>query len=225
MSEDLEKDKLDSPLVVHKKSDASYEETASEIAMHETHSDDDGPTLERHRFRKTKKKKNSKGLIAIIIIVVLASVFAALYFTGNITFDKKEPSTVSTTISTTESTTNLKDEYNGTIVIKNTYIFVDGDEVNGIEGLQSTIKYDTPDPSAYKIIDENANADFLNYEVLPILEKMGFYNESTVITHIESTGLMAKDETTTKAVKKKKSQKSKTAKAASSKPASNDKND
>lgn len=223
MSENLEKDKLDSPLVVHKKSDASYEETASEISMHETHIDDEGPTLERHRFRKTKKNKNSKGLVFIIIIVVIAAVFTALYFTGNITFDKKETSSVSSTSSTTESTTNLKDEYQNTIVIKNTYIFVNGDEVNGIEGLQSAIKYDTPNPLAYKIIDENANSDFLNYEVLSILEKMGFYNESTVITHIESTGLIAKEETTTKAVKKK-SKKSKITET-SSKSASTDKND
>ena len=78
MSDELKEEKLDSPLIVHKKSDASYQDTASEAEMNETHSDDEGPTLERHRFKK-KGKKKGKGLVIVIIIVILAAVFAGLY--------------------------------------------------------------------------------------------------------------------------------------------------
>lgn len=209
---------LESPLVVHKKSDASYQDTASEIVMNETHTEDDGPTLERHRFRKDAKK-SGKGWIVLVVIVIIAAVFAGLYYGGVIKFDHNK-TTVSTTESTTESTTlSLKEQYKGTIVVKGTYIFVDGSEVNGLEGLQNKIKYDDPDTSAYKIIDENANSDFLNYNILPLLEAMGFYGEDTVITHIESTGLMSKDElaaqqTSAKTTKAKAKEKAKTKKAA-----------
>ena len=49
--------KLDSPLVVHIKGDASYEEDTSAFEMNETHTDEERPTLMRHRFRKEKKSK------------------------------------------------------------------------------------------------------------------------------------------------------------------------
>lgn len=186
---------LDSPLVVHKKSDASYQETASEIVMNETHTQEDEPTLERHRFKKDSNK-GSKGWIILVIIVIIAAVFAGLYYGGIIKFDGSK-TTASTTESTTESTTlSLQEQYKGTIVVKGTYIFVDGSEVDGLNGLQKKIKYDDPSPTAYKIIDENANSDFLNYNILPLMQSMGFYGEETVITHIESTGLMAKAEIT-----------------------------
>lgn len=215
MSDDTQ---LDSPLVVHKKSDASYQETASEIVMNETHTEDDGPTLERHRFKKDSKK-GSKGWIVLVVIIIIAAVFAGLYYGGVIKFDKNN-TTASTTESTTESTTlSLQEQYKGTIVVKGTYIFVDGSEVDGLNGLQKKIKYDDPSPTAYKIIDEGANNDFLNYNILPLLQSMGFYGEDTVITHIESTGLMSKDEiaaqqTSAEATKAKEKEKAKTKKAA-----------
>ena len=54
MDDEIKEEKLESPLVVHKKDDASYQETAREFDMSSTHTDDeawDFPTLLRHRFR------------------------------------------------------------------------------------------------------------------------------------------------------------------------------
>ncbi len=189
--------RLDSPLIVHKKGDASYEESTAAFEMNETHTDEARPTLTRHRFKK--EKKNHSGAYTVLIIVVLLAVaFAALYFTGNIKFEKNT-TTVSEpeTESTTETTTSLQEAYKGKIVVKDMYIFVDGEEVDGIAGLQDALAYETPNPTAYEIIDEHANADYLNFEILPIMEKMGFYDSATVITHIAKTGLIAYAETTT----------------------------
>ena len=57
--EEIKEENLDSPLVVHKKDDASYQEANTEVSMQNTHVDEDSdmPTLERHRFKKEKKKK------------------------------------------------------------------------------------------------------------------------------------------------------------------------
>lgn len=186
---------LESPLIVHKKSDASYDEKVSVPEMYETHSDEKKPTLMRHRFKKEKKSKSSL-VVPLVIIVILASVFAGLYVSGNITFDTKQDVTKQKE-TTTEATTSIEEKYQGTIVVKNMYIFVDGTEVNGIEGLQDELKYLDKSETAFSIIDENANVNFLNYEILPLLEQMGFYGEQTEITHIQSTGLIAQEETTT----------------------------
>ncbi|MGN0528046.1 MAG: hypothetical protein ACI4IE_02850 [Eubacterium sp.] len=188
MSDEFKEEKLDSPLIVHKKSDASYQDTASETEMSETHSEDDGPTLERHRFKK-KGKKKGKGLVIVIIIVILAAVFAGLYLTGNITFDNGKTTTAVSTTKQVETTVNLAEEYKDTIVVKGTDIYVDSQKVDGIEGLQEALKYEDKSTTRYTIIDENADADFLNLEVLSILESLGFYDESTTIKHVDSTNL------------------------------------
>lgn len=192
--------KLESPLIVHKKSDVSYEENASVLEMNETHSDDGRPTLRRHRFKKNNKQKHRGIKIFIFIVIILAAVFAALYYTGNITFSNKN-TTTKPSETTTETTTSLEQVYQGKIVIKNVYIFVDGVEVDGIKGLQNALKYEDPSPTAYEIVIEGTSEefedDFYNYEILPILQDMGFYDESTVVTHVESTGLIAAAETTT----------------------------
>lgn len=189
--------KLDSPLVVHKKGDASYEESTAAFEMNETHTGEARPTLTRHRFKKEKKSRS--GLYTVLIIlVVLAVAFAALYFTGNIKFEKNTTTAQTTEEQITEEpTTTLQDLYKGKIVVKDMYIFVDGEEVDGIAGLQDALAYETPSPTAYEIIDEHANADYLNFEILPIMQKLGFYDSSTVITHIAKTGLIAYAETTT----------------------------
>ncbi len=190
--------KLDSPLVVHKKGDASYEENTSAFEMNETHTEEERPTLARHRFKKEKKSK--KGLLVFVFIIfLLAGVFAGLYYTGNIRFNKEEATSApeASVTTTTETTTSLEMNYKGKIVVKDVYIFVDGVEVDGIEGLQRELKYVKASPTAYEIIDEHANADFLNGEVLKELEKMGFFTKDTVITHIQKTGLVADAETTT----------------------------
>lgn len=186
--------KLDNPLVVHKKSDASYDENAPAFEMSETHTDEARPTLMRHRFKKEKKSR-SGYIFILVIIAILAVVFAALYYTGNITFNEKETS--STTETTTQTTTSITDLYEGTIVVKDMYIFVNGIEVDGIEGLQNALEYEDKSTTAFTIIDENANSDYLNFEILPILEQLGFYDERTEITHKASTGLIAQAEKTT----------------------------
>ena len=50
MADEIKEEKLDSPLVVHKKGDASYQEEGNEVSMQNTHVDEDSdaPTLERH---------------------------------------------------------------------------------------------------------------------------------------------------------------------------------
>ena len=59
MADEIKEEKLDSPLVVHKKGDASYQEEGNEVSMQNTHVDEDSdaPTLERHRFKKRKEKE------------------------------------------------------------------------------------------------------------------------------------------------------------------------
>ncbi|MBE6720783.1 MAG: hypothetical protein E7571_09070 [Ruminococcaceae bacterium] len=187
-------DGLESPLVVHKKGDASYSETNAVNQMNETHTDEEKPTLARHRFRK-EEKGHGKAIALLFVIVIAAAVFAGLYFTGNITFGTKESTTAKVT--TTEVTTSIEEKYRGTIVVKDVYIFVDGKEVDGIEGLQKALEYQDKSTTAYKLIDENANADFFNLDVLELLTKLGFYGEDTETEHVQSTGLIAYDETTT----------------------------
>lgn len=191
-----ELEELESPLIVHKVTDASYQETASDISMDETHITDEGPTLERHRFRKEKKKGGKTWKFLLVLIVIVAAVFAGLYYGGVIGSEKPE-TTTKPAESTTETTTSIEQAYEGKIVLKGTYIFIDGVEVNGIEGLQNALKYEDPSPTAYEIIKEDANSDFLNNEVIPVMMKMGFYSEDTVISTIVNTGLVAEAEKTT----------------------------
>ena len=200
---------IESPLVVHKESDSSYQKTTDDYTMNETHLDDDAPTLERHRFKKEQKKNNKTPFIIALIIIVAASVFCALFLTGVIGENSVDNTTTKTT-TTQEKTTTLQEAYKDTIVVKKTYIFVDGEEVDGIDGLQSALKYETPDTARYTIIDEDADPSFLNDNVLPILVQMKFYDEKTVITHKNITGLVAEDEkTTVSTTKKKKNSKTK----------------
>ncbi len=210
MDEEKSEELMENPLVVHKKSDTSYKETVDNYVMDETHIDDDGPTLERHRFRKDPDKKSKKTpMIILIILVIAAAVLAALYLSGNFgTNGYGSKKTTSTT--TAVSVTTIQEKYKDTIVVKNTYIFVDGEEVDGIQGLMSELKYETPSTTRYTIINENAEASFFNDNVLPILVQLGFYDEKTVITHKNLTGLTAKEEQTkVSTTKKRKSKKKK----------------
>lgn len=185
---------LDNPLVVHKKSDASYYDSNENLEMNETLVMEENNTLKRHRFKKEKSKKNNKWIAILVIIVILVGTFCALYFTGNITFNK--PETTTETITKAESTTSFEEAYKGTIVIKDTYIFVDGYEVDGIQGLQSAIRYQEASPTAYVIILDEANGDFYNKEILPVLMKLGFYNEKTEIKHKSEPDLVPSELTT-----------------------------
>lgn len=175
---------LDNPLVVHNKNDDSYQ-NSNEIEMNETLVIEETNTLKRHRFRKDKSKnKNNSGIIFLIIILVLVVAFCVLYFTGNFSFNNKNDEELNKQTTTqVESTTSFEQAYKGTIVIKDTYIFVDGYEVNGIEGMQDAISFLEPSTTAFVIINDGANDTFLNNEILPVLMKLGFYDEKTDIKH------------------------------------------
>lgn len=188
MEEEIKEERLDSPLVVHKKSDASYQETATEVTMNATHTDDetsDMPTLERHRFRKEKKKKKWPYVLIVLIAIVMA-VLCALIYSDVIPVREKETTTQTTRSYTTQKT----NEFKGIITVKGTYIFFEGTEVDGIKGLEREIKY-LDNGTKFEIQDENADSNFLNYEVLSLLSK---YNFDYEITHIVSSGLKSKYE-------------------------------
>lgn len=188
MDDEIKEEKLDSPLVVHKKDDASYQETAREFDMNSTHADDesgDVPTLERHRFRK--EKKSHKGVwFLLALIAVAVAVVCALFYSGKLSFKEEETSTkVERTYVTQE-----ENKFEGIIVVKGTYIFFEGEEVDGISGLERQIKY-LDKGTKFTIQDENADSNFLNLDVLSLLSK---YEINYEITHIVSSGLKSKYE-------------------------------
>lgn len=182
-------EKLDSPLVVHKETDASYEENNTELDVNITHIDEDTVTLERHRFKKIKKKSKAPYVFCAVLIII--AVFAGLYFGGVIPkfFDKVE-----TTVPVSESSESTTEEnrFKGIITVKGTYLFFEGKEINGTEELISEIKYANENTS-FIIQDENADSTFLNDEILPILTS---YNIQYEVKFIVSSGLMSVNETT-----------------------------
>lgn len=190
MKEEIKEERLDSPLVVHKKDDASFQETAGEVTMSATHTDEesaDMPTLERHRFKKKKKKKKAPYFI-IALLAVAVAVICALIYNGVIPVGQEE-----TTASTRKSyTTQAENEFKDIITVKGTYIFFEGEEVDGIKGLESEVKY-LDEGTTFVVQDENADSNFLNFEVLAILTQ---YNIKYEVTHIVSSGLVSKYETT-----------------------------
>ena len=183
---------LCSPLIVHKEGDASYQPDTVEDGMTATHTEDEleAPTIERHRFRK--KKKSHKGAYVLILLLVAAvAVCAALYFTGTYDFGLK-PEETTTQAAKTSDTTEETANYDHVITVKGTYLFYEGQEVDGVEGLIAAIKYE-PEGSTFTVQDENANSNFLNNNVLSTLS---LYKMNYNITHIVSSGLTSKYETT-----------------------------
>lgn len=191
MAEEIKEEKLDSPLIVHKKDDASYQETATEFDMSATHTDDEGddvPTLERHRFRKEKKSK--KGIwVLIAFIAVAVAVVCGLFYSGVLPPGKEH---VTTTKPERTYTTAQVNEFKGIITIKGTYIFFEGTEVDGLSGLEREIKY-LDKGTKFIVQDEDADSNFLNFDVLSLLSQYGIDYD---IKHIVSSGLESKYETT-----------------------------
>lgn len=199
MEEEMKKDVLDSPLVVHKKDDASFQETANEVTMSATHTDEesaDTPTLERHRFKK-KKKKSKAPYVILALAAIAAAVICVLVYNDVIPIGKPE-----TTATTKKSyTTQQVNEFEGIITVKGTYIFFEGTEVDGLRGLEKEIKY-LEKGTKFVVQDENADSNFLNFDVLSLLSQ---YSIDYEIKHIVSSGLIAEYEkmsTTTFAAKK-----------------------
>lgn len=199
MEEEMKKDVLDSPLVVHKKDDASFQETANEVTMSATHTDEesaDTPTLERHRFKK-KKKKSKAPYVILVLVAIAAAVICVLVYNDVIPIGKPE-----TTTTTKKSyTTQQVNEFEGIITVKGTYIFFEGTEVDGLRELEKEIKY-LEKGTKFVVQDEDADSNFLNFDVLSLLSQ---YSIDYEIKHIVSSGLIAEYEkmsTTTSAAKK-----------------------
>lgn len=185
MADEKKEEKLDSPLVVHKVTDASYQDTANNIDVDITHIEEESATLERHRFRK--EKKSSKLPIYIVFAVVIIAVACYLFFSGVIGGTDKSKITVpADSGSVTEA-----NKFENTITVKGTYIFFEGKEVDGIEGLTSEIKY-LDAGTVFTVQDENADDTFLSEELLPLLDEYGIKYE---VDFIVSSGLKSQYET------------------------------
>lgn len=190
MANDYNDEHLDSPLVVHKVTDASYHETENNVDVNATHIEEETATLERHRFKK--EKKSSKWPIVITFLVVVAAVFCYLYFSGSLaSLGLGEAQT--TTEPETENYTIPQNPYDGIITVKGTYIFFEGEEVDGIEGLASQVRY-LDSGTSFVVQDEDADSTFLYEEVIPLLEQYGIEPE---VRYVVSSGLTSKYETTT----------------------------
>lgn len=188
MSDDFE-EKLDNPLVVHKETDASYEENISELDVNVTHIEEDTATLERHRFRKVKKKSKVPYLIFAVIAII--TVFAGFYYGGIIpNFLDKE--TAEAPLLSDNSEITEENRFEGIITVKGTYLFFEGREINGAEELISEIKY-IDSSKKFVVQDESADSTFLNDEILPLLTS---YNIQYEVKHIISSGLKSVNETT-----------------------------
>lgn len=189
MADEIKEEKLDNPLVVHKKDDASYQEENNEVSMQNTHVDEDtdAPTLERHRFKKEKKKKKWPYVLLVIVVAAIV-VIAVLINNGTIKLSTKETTTQAASSYTTEAANPFKN----TITVKGTYIFYEGTELDDIGALEREIKYQDADKT-FTVQDEHADSNFLNKEVLPLLTE---YKMKYNVTHIQSSGLISKYETT-----------------------------
>lgn len=185
MSAEFEEEKLDSPLVVHKVTDASYIDTAVKVDVEYTHGEDGNATLERHRFKKVKKKK--KWPYFLMLGVIIVAVICAFYFRGS-----KDPVDNKTTDPVTDNnvTINIEDRFNNVITVKGTYVFFEGNEVDGLNGLEKEIKY-LDKNTVLTVQDESADQLFLSEEIIPLLKSYGFKYETKFII---SSGLKSQYE-------------------------------
>ncbi len=188
MSEEFEKEKLDSPLIVHKKTDASYTETANSVDADSTHAaDNNASNLVRHRFKRVKRRR--KAPYIILAIVIIAAILCGLYYGGVIGNRKENKENTTSSRGYIEVTEN---RFEGVITVKSTYIFFEGEEVDGIEGLERKIRY-LDEKTKFVVQDEEADPVFLNEEILPLLTENGIEYEGP--NFIISSGLKSKYET------------------------------
>lgn len=186
----IDEEKLDSPLIVHKVTDASYQETANEVDVDITHIEDGGATLERHRFRRVKKKK--KWPYVLLIVVIIVAVLCGLYYSG--VFNKTDVADDTTTTERNYLTTEAN-KFEGIITVKESYIFFEGTEIDGTEQLAREVKY-ISSGTKFIVQDENADDKFLSEEVLPILSEYGIEYD---LKFIISSGLISKYESVSEA--------------------------
>ncbi len=187
MNNEFDEEKLDNPLVVHKVTDASYQDINAEADLNKTHIEEETATLERHRFKK--EKKSSKWPVVIVFVVVLIAVFCYLYFSGTLLKISNKETTAPQT--ETELTTEAN-RYAGIITVKGTAIFFEGTEVDGIDGLTREVKY-LDEGTSFIVQNEDADDTYLSEEVLPLLDS---YNIKYEVKFVVSSGLTAASETT-----------------------------
>ena len=108
---------LDAALVVHKKSDASYNGNATDVEMNDTIVAKDTDTLVRHRFKKDKTNKSKGKYFVLLGVFVVIAILCGLYFSGSFAPDNEDVTTTtqpttteptsaqSTTTTTTQPTT------------------------------------------------------------------------------------------------------------------------
>ncbi|MCD7722819.1 MAG: hypothetical protein LUH82_02550 [Clostridiales bacterium] len=183
---DENNNRLDSPLVVHKATDASYADTAGTVDIESTHIDDeDKPTLERHRYKKVKKK--SRAPYILIAVILIAALFVGLYYGGVFTSNEEKTTEA---VSKSSYTTTEENKFEGIITVKGTYVFFEGEEVDGIKGLERCIKY-LDAGTHFTVQDEKADSSFLNNDIVSLLQQ---YDIDYDIEYIVSSGLTSQYE-------------------------------
>lgn len=187
MSAEFEEEKLDSPLIVHKVTDASYQKTANEVEVDLTHINDGGSTLERHRFRRVRKKKKWPYVLIAVFLIIIA-VICGLYYGGIFKTSENDENTEPETSGSYYTTEENK--YKGIITVKGSYIFFEGNELDGTEALAKEIKY-LDQGTKFIVQDENADDSFLSEEILPLLNDYGIEYE---VKFVISSGLQSKYE-------------------------------
>ncbi len=189
MSEKFDAERLDSPLVVHKKTDASYLENAGDVnAPAAEKCENNQSNLVRHRFRRVKRRR--KAPYIILAAVIIAAVLVGLYYGGIIGSRNQESETQTTSRPYIEVTEN---KFEGIITVKKTYIFFEGEEMNNLEELERKVKY-LDEGTKFVVQDEDADPILLNEEILPLLKENGIdYGEGP--KYILSSGLKSKSET------------------------------
>ena len=121
-----------------------------------------------------------------MLAVIIVAVACGFYFRGT-----KDPVDNKTTEPATDNITiNIEDRFNNVITVKGTYIFFEGEEVEGLNGLEKEIKY-LDKSNVITVQDESADQLFLAEEILPLLDGYGFKYETKFII---SSGLKSQYE-------------------------------
>ena len=176
---------LDSPLVVHKERDASYNGCPNFDLMNKTVTDetDSLPSIERHRFKKKKKNPNKNKIITIVLLVVLVAVCVGVtvHFVNNGKSNDKKNS-----VTTEETTKSLQEEFKNTITVQGTTIYYEAEVINNVVELENNIKF-LPKDTQIIIQNEHADSDFFE-SVKEVVLQCEFENEPKV-EFIQSSGL------------------------------------
>lgn len=176
---------LDSPLVVHKESDASYNGCPNFDLMNKTAIDenDTAPSIERHRFKKKKKNPNKNKIITIVLLVVLVAVCVGV--TVHFVNDSKSNENKNS-VTAEETTKSLSEVFKNTITVQGTTIYYEVEVIDNVVELESNIKF-LPKDTQIIIQNEHADSDFFE-SVKEVVLQCEFEKEPKV-EFIQSSGL------------------------------------